>query len=324
MTSRTSMESIKSTKSTKSVPNITSTASAKGTVTGPVITDESLGERVRELKTSNDYKLLVDFLITAIVSGTMLPKLQAKAYNELGLAHLQLDSITEAEKAFLSAMDCDASNMNASFNKANLALYTQQYQEGLAQYLIILDKEPSHAGSQHHAGLCHAMLGSPDKALPFFEKAASLDVDAMGPHYWAGETLLHASEFEKAFYYFNRAVEIMPEHAESRRGLAICLYKQEKYTESLALCDSLIEKGDDFLALRLKGDVLLALNETIQAAQCHISMVLLDFDAQEYLIVRAKDLEKHKPEQAQEYANVIQDYFPEMGNILDSNNKTPL
>jgi len=288
-------------------------------------TDFSLGERIRYFKEHNEYTALVDFLVSILSSGGIPPKLQAKAYNELGLANLQLEAVDEAEKAFISAMACDVSNMNAFFNKANLALYTQQYQSALAQYLIIIQKAPNHAGAHHHAGLCHAMIGKPDEALPFFEKAASIDADAMGPHYWAGETLLHASEFEKAFPYFSRALEIMPEHSESRCGVAICLYKQGKYAESIVHCNMLIANGADNLALRLKGDALLALNETTQAAQCHINMAMLDSEAQNYLVIRAQELAKHNPNQAQEYATIIQKYIPEIGNILDANIiKTPV
>jgi len=284
------------------------------------LTDASLGERIRYLKERNEYGTLADFLIGVLAAGGLSPKLQGKAYNELGLAHLQLEAVDEAEKAFISATEFDANNMNAPFNRANLALYAQQYPHALAQYLLIVEKKADHAGAHHHAGLCHAMMGQPDMALPFFEKSAALDSDAMGPHYWAGETLLHASEYEKAFPYFRHAFELMPKHPESRRGLAICLYKQEKYSESIAHCDTLIEEGPDCLALRLKGDALLALKETTQGALCHIAMASLDFDAHDYLITRVGELAKHDPEQAQQYADIVQSHFPERGSPLGAEN----
>ncbi|MBU0971158.1 MAG: tetratricopeptide repeat protein [Proteobacteria bacterium] len=273
----------------------------------PYIDEEEFGRAILRYKSQQAFKPLIQYLILAISSGCMPPDVQARAYNELGLAHLQSENAVEAEKAFLSAIDRSPKKVNPRFNLANLMLYAQRYEEGFKRFEQVLKLDADHAGALHHSGLCCAMQKQYAKALVFFEKSFKITGDTMGPAFWSGECLLQMGAFDRALPYFKRALIIMPEHEESLRGLAICLYEEKEFTESLQICDSLIANGGgaEYLALRIKGDALLALGKGEAAAYCHLELAQMDFDAREYLKIRSEALNRQGSDQAAVYTGII-------------------
>ncbi|WP_272699007.1 tetratricopeptide repeat protein [Desulfovibrio sp. Fe33] len=275
------------------------------------IGEQRFGEAVRAFKTERDYAGLAAYLTDALASDDMPSATQAKAHNELGLALLQLEQPAEAERAFRSAIERDPKSVNPRFNLANLALYARNYVRGLDLFREILEIDPAHAGALHHAGLCCAMQDKFEEALPYFERSAEAAPGVMGPDFWAGECLVRLGRFEQGVPHFRRALEIMPDHTESIRGLAICLYETKEYAEALTACDTLIAGGGgaEYLALRVKGDVLLALGQGEKAALCHLGMAELDFDAREYLHLRSRNLAELGSDQAEIYAKTIADHL---------------
>lgn len=279
-----------------------------------LIHEEHLRESICDLKERKEFRVLAEYLVGAISSGQLPPQLQAKAYNELGLAHLQLDEPLEAEKAFMSAVERDPKAVNPRFNLANLSLYAQEYTRAFGQFSEVLDIDSDHVGATYHAGLCLAMTDRPAEALPYFEASAKADHEAMGPHFWAGETFLALGKSEQALPFFLRAAEITPDHRESQRGVAICLFEQEDYEQCINQCDLLILSGQgaEFLGLQIKGDALIELGETEEAAHCHLALAHLDFDARDYLLMRSRKLENEHPNQAPRYIEIITQQIPEM------------
>lgn len=277
-------------------------------------TDYQLGERICQLKEQQAYRELVDYLVEEISSGEISLDLQAKAYNELGLAHLQLDDPTEAEKAFLSAIECSPKSINPKFNRANIALYAQQYALALELYREILRIDTEHVGARYHAGLCCAMTGQQHEALSYFEASAKASSHSMGPNFWAGETLLAVKQFERALPYFLQAVAITPDHPESRRGVAICQFELGEYEDCIEQCNELITSGDgaEYLAFQIKGDALIEMGKIEAAAMCHLELAFLDFDARDYLVMRARELDKQHPEYAAEYVTFLLSSIPEL------------
>ncbi|SIN79749.1 tetratricopeptide repeat protein [Halodesulfovibrio marinisediminis] len=283
------------------------------------ITDSQLGERICELKNQQAYQELVDYLIGQISAGGMPSDLQAKAYNELGLAHLQLDEPMEAEKAFLSAIERSPKSINPKFNRANIALFAQQYALALELYREILTVDAGHAGATYHAGLCCAMTGQQQEALTYFETSATAAPEAMGPNFWSGETLLAMKQYESALPYFLQAVSITPDHRESRRGVAICQFELGKYDDCITQCDELIESGGgaEYLAFQIKGDALIEQGNIEAAAMCHLELAYLDFDARDYLVMRSRKLEKQHPECVEEYVAFLLSGMPDLERAFD-------
>ena len=283
------------------------------------ITDAELGKKICQFKDHEEFEELVDYLVAAIASGSMSCALQAKAYNELGLAHLQLDNPLEAEKSFISAIERSPQSVNPRFNKANLALYAQRFSTALEQYLELLEIAPEHVGAHYHAGLCFAMQEQTTEALEHFLFSVKREPNSMGPNFWTAELLLASKQFDEALQYFMKAAEIMPDHRESQRGIAICHFELEQYTECIAQCDLLILSGSgvEYLAHKLKGDALIQVGEVAEAAANHLELAFMDFDAREFLIMRAKELAQTHPEFVEEYTAVLRCGIPEMESAFD-------
>lgn len=278
------------------------------------INESELGTNIRRLKGQRKSRPLVNYIIGVLASGQVPLNLQAKAYNELGLAHLQLDEPLEAEKSFIAACERDPAAVNPRFNRANLALYAQKYSRALEQYLQILELDPEHVGARYHAGLCLALTSKPAEALPYFEMSAGKAPEAMGPAFWAGETLLALGEYDRALPYLEKAAAITPDHRESRRGIAICRFEMGEYEACVASCDALILSGGEaeYLAVRIKGDACIEMGDIEAAARCHASLALMDFDARDYLVMRARDLSKRHPDHLARYVKAIVEAIPEL------------
>ncbi|WP_421899719.1 tetratricopeptide repeat protein [Maridesulfovibrio sp.] len=278
------------------------------------INEQRLRKRICQFKHDREYRSLTEYLIGELASGHVPIQLQAKAYNELGLAHLQLDEPLEAEKSFLSAIERDPQALNPKFNLANLAMYAQRYEQAGELFHEILEMDPSHIGARFHAGLCLAMSDKPDQALPYFESSAKAAPQAMGPNFWAAETLVAQKRFKEALPYFCKAAEITPDHRESQRGIAICLLETGQNEECVEQCDTLILSGQgaEYLAWQIKGDALIEMGEIEAAALSHLELADMDFDARDFLIIRAKELLKEYPHYVSRYAAVISDVIPEL------------
>jgi len=278
------------------------------------IDEAHLKERICELKGRQEYQALAGYLIGAHSSGHVPSQLQCKAYNELGLAHLQLDAPIEAEKAFLSAIERDPRAVNPRFNKANLALFAQKYTLAFGLFREIIEMNPNHVGAMFHAGLCLAMTDRPMEALPYFESSARAEPSAMGPNFWAGETLVAIKRFKDALPYFLKASEITPDHRESQRGIAICQFEQGDYEMCVDQCDALILSGggSEYLGFQIKGDAFIEMGEIEAAAICHLELADIDFDARDYLVMRTKELAKQHPEHVARYVEVILHTIPEL------------
>ena len=278
------------------------------------ISEADLKKSICQLKNRRDHSALVKYLVGVISTGRVPARLQAKAYNELGLAHLQLEEPLEAEKAFLSAVERDPRAVNPRFNRANLAIYAQKYTQAFELFQEILDIDPQHVGAMFHAGLCLAMTDQPSKALPYFESSAKAAPEAMGPNFWAGETMLAQKRFQEALSYFLKAADITPEHTESLRGIAICRFELGQYQECVDQCNALILSGGgaEFLACRIKGDACIEMGEIEAAALCHLELADMDFDARDYLVMRASELARQHSLHVARYIAVIIDVIPEL------------
>ncbi|MFI3270609.1 MAG: tetratricopeptide repeat protein [Pseudomonadota bacterium] len=286
--------------------------------------EQEIKQTICRLKAQYDYAEIVSYL-TEILDDRhqnyILPhaalermprEMCARLYNERGLAYLQLDASTEAENNFRAAITADPHSVNARFNLANMALYAQQFAVGVTLFHDVLKLDAHHAGALHHLGLCYAMQSKATEALSFFEQAAAITPQNMGPNFWAGETLVHLQRFAEALPYFVKSLAIMPDYQDALRGVAICQFELEDYVACVATCDALLAlgQGAEFIAWQMKGDALLAMGRGEEGALCHVHMLNLDFDARYYAEMRSKQLKEQENPAAELYAKIITEHIP--------------
>ena len=286
--------------------------------------EEALGRPISQLKKNGDYKGLMVFLqeqLEKILSAAGETDLLSKLNNELGLAHLELEELEEAATYMDRAVELDPENINAAYNRANLSLYHKDLEDALHRYGLILADRENHVGATYNSALCHALSGRVPEALPLFKQVVTLEPEYAGAHFWAGECLLDQGKSGEALAYFKGAAELNPGHPESIRGLAICLFHSGAYEKAIDNCDKLLtQSGPELMALRVKGDCLLAMNNPKEAAECHIHMAQIDFDAREFVSNRAKFLAQAEPEKAPAYIDAVLKHIPEfkptLGNLM--------
>ncbi len=251
-------------------------------------------------------------------ASAISPSFRAGLHNELGLARKNNGDPGRADEAFAAALAIEPGHINAAFNRGNLFLAQRRPGEALASFSLVLLQCPEHPGALHHAGLCRLALEQPDEALACFERAALADPNSAGAHYWAGEVLLQAGSWQKALPYFEKSRALAPDFDCALRGLAICKLRAGAFRETVALCERLLsmDAGGQFVGLEIKGDAHLALDEAEQGAACHAAMVLIDFDAREYLPRRTRELRAENPALATAYVERLLEALPDMEPAL--------
>ncbi len=277
--------------------------------------EEALERTIGQFKQRNDFSGLVTFLrerVEEITRAGDAPVLLSRLNNELGVSLLELEELGEAAICLDKAEALDPDNLNAAYNRANFSLYHKDLEDALVRYGRILEKNDGHVGATYNAALCHALRGRVQEALPLFKQVTALEPGYAGAHFWAGECLMDQGKPGDALAYFRAAATLNPDHPESVRGLAICLFHGGEFEEALGRCDEMLARsGPELMALRVKGDCLLALNRPEEAAECHIHMAAIDFDAREYVMNRARYLGEAEPEKAPAYIKSVLTHFPE-------------
>lgn len=136
-----------------------------------------------------------------------------------------------------------------------------KHEDALKYRLMQLKQDPS--------GLVYGQIGfellyldRDDEARPYLEKAAALSPDE--PSHWVNLSLTYSNkkQYEEALKILNNALEINPEYFGTLAAKAKCLYRLDRYEESLPLLNKLIEpKRFETDLIFMRGRVLLSKNE---------------------------------------------------------------
>ena len=239
----------------------------------------------------------------------------SRLYNELGIAYMHMERTTEAKQSFEKANKYSPNNSNSLYNLGDLAFNLRDFETSLVYCTTILSKNPTHIGATYLSGLSHSCAGKPEEALVFFQKTTQLDPNSLGAHYWAGECLLHAQKYEEALPHFSKSHELSKQHDESARGLAICYLATDKPKNALEICEHLLSQNsaNQIMALQIKGDAHIALDNIEEGAVHHRTLAMLELDARDFVLSRAHRIAKELSiEKAKLYAQVIMQEIPDM------------
>ena len=239
----------------------------------------------------------------------------SRLYNELGIAYMHMEKTGEARQSFEKANAYNPNNTNSLYNLGDLAFNLRDFETALLHCTTILDKNPNHIGATYLSGLSHSCAGKPEEALIFFQKTTELDPNSLGAHYWAGECLLHTQNYEEALPYFTKSHEISKQHDESARGLAICYLATDNPKKALEICEHLLSQNsaNQIMALQIKGDAHIALDEIEEGAISHRNLAILELDARDFVVSRSQRIAKELSlEKAKTYSQVILQEIPDM------------
>lgn len=150
---------------------------------------------------------------------------------------------------------------NLYFQDGNLAK-AEQY------YTSATKKHPSFRRAYKNLGLVYIQDGNFEKAVPTISKALELgEVDGRAYGLLAYGYLIQ-EKYYPAEAAYRQAILIQPNVKDWKIGLARCLLETERYTEAVALFDTLLkEEPDNTDFWLLQSNAYLGKDETLKAAQ---------------------------------------------------------
>lgn len=183
----------------------------------------------------------------------------------LGAACQAEGNFEKAQVAFDYVIIIDDNFHAAYFNKANVLVRLERYEEAIDLYKKALSFEILDSLIYFYIGDCYDHLGNHKKALAYFEKATKKD-DTMAEAWIGASSSLDMLERElEALEYAKRAIEIDNENGDYWCYLAGLQMKYDLHVESAKSFEHAIESGytepdlwEDYiqLALSLNDDDL--------------------------------------------------------------------
>jgi tetratricopeptide (TPR) repeat protein len=134
----------------------------------------------------------------------------------------------------------------------------QQYDAAIAIYTTLRKSVSTSSGAPAcNQGICYYKMEEFTQAIECFNDALNIstwashfpdDTDALIILFWLGKSYDKQTDYEKAIYFFDRALKVSPDHLPAQNGKRAALWglldqykKNDQYNEAIHACDSLIK-----------------------------------------------------------------------------------
>ncbi|WP_135605447.1 tetratricopeptide repeat protein [Methanococcoides sp. NM1] len=205
------------------------------------------------------------------------------AWNNKGLTLNKLNEFENASESFDKALDINPDDADLWNNKGNtiknLANYNSdytrtvttyakmqvinQYKESITYFDKALEIEPNHADAWNNKGLTLDKLNEFENASESFDKALEINPDDADLWNNKGNTIKNLAnynseraitkyaiiqandQYKESITYFDKALEIDPNHADAWNNKGFALFSLSSYPEALECFDKSIELNPD-------------------------------------------------------------------------------
>ncbi len=191
----------------------------------PTATVEELESRGDEFRTQKAYGDAIDYYRTALVRTTEKGR-QASLYNKIGIAELQLQHFTEAQKNFERAIRYNR-NFAAAYNNVGAAAHMRKnYGKAIKEYRKALQMEADNASYHNNLATAYFMRKEYPLAIDEYRRALELDPNIFERHsesgisaqlsspenraqynYMLAKLFAQAGNFERSIEYLKKAIE---------------------------------------------------------------------------------------------------------------------
>lgn len=127
----------------------------------------------------------------------------------------------------------------------------------LKKWQDALAMDPNDARANNGIGIVLGVIGRPEEAIPYFQKAGRIQSDFFEAYYNLGIVLAKLNRFDEAIAAWRNTVRIRPEFAQGHENLGYVLYVKGRFDESIAeLRLALKQEPNRPLALNLAASLL--------------------------------------------------------------------
>jgi tetratricopeptide (TPR) repeat protein len=227
-------------------------------------------EKVTDLSIWDEELFQKQFMASYGVNSDIEPSLTAVEFEQMQKILDAMSDDDDMSKAMkLLEKNCkDSTAATFEFTLANLYFQQENYDRALELYDEAIKQFPNFRRAYKNAGLIHVRAGDFKKALPYLTKTielgghTSIAYGLLGFAYSSTENHLCA---ESAY---RQAILLDPETIDWQMGLASSLFKQQKYGDAVALCNTLIQKKpDNGQFWLLQANAYLGLKQPMKAAE---------------------------------------------------------
>jgi tetratricopeptide (TPR) repeat protein len=199
---------------------------------------------------------------------------------------MMADNLPLAQETLIYGITEDSSAV-LDFTLAGVYFQQDKLEDALAWYESAVIKYPSFRRAWKNLGLLRIRGGNPRDAIPAFNRMIELggaDAYSYGLLGYAHATL---QDYQPAEAAYRIALLLQPESTEWRLGLTRCVFKQNKFSDAIALLDVLIAKfpsKPEFWTLQAQA--FLGIKENLKAAsnlECLAAMGKATAEAQQML-----------------------------------------
>lgn len=170
-------------------------------------------------------------------------------YINSGILLAEAGEIEKAEKFFQKALTIDPNNGAIYYNLANVYYNAESFNDAIKLYQQALKTGVDEADTNYMIGMSFNNLGDYKSALPFLMRAAELDQNKDEEiQFQYGLVLCHLELFDQAVKQLDTVLNINPKHTDAlyNRGLVGYMFTEEIY-EAIPYFEKAIEIDPEHL-----------------------------------------------------------------------------
>ncbi len=233
----------------------------------------------------------------------------------------------ELDKAIvkLSKIRNEASSAVIDFTLANIYFQQEKYEQALELYEVSVDKFPKFRRAWKNMAMIYVRQADFAKAVPALTKVIELGGNDSLTYGLLGYGYSSLDNNISAESAYRLAILLDPKTFDWKMGLARCFFKQNRYSDAIALCDNLIKGSPENINLwLLQANAYIADNKPLKAAEIfeivdvmggssvdslnmlgdiYVNQELYELAVKSY--VKAIDMEGATPERAVRSAKVL-------------------
>jgi serine/threonine protein kinase len=206
-------------------------------------------------------------------------KFAAALTSSQGVQYFKDQQYEPALKAFEQAIDLDANNASAHYQKGLVLRELKRYEEALQAYERSIELDSNFAPAHNEKGSALHKLGKRKKAMQAYEQAIAVDPNLALAYSNKGHVLNEIKKYAEALPVLEQATSLNPNDPIAHRRRGDALHNLERYKEALKTYDRAIALNThNAVAYRNKGYTLHNLEKYEEALQEYTKALLLNQD----------------------------------------------